>query len=59
MAVRWCEIVGETCTTKPKSPMDADAWRRESERRRKADQRIADAKADCARKVQRIRRDSA
>lgn len=57
--MRWCEIVGETCTTKPKSPMDADAWRRESERRRKADQRIADAKADCARKVQRIRRDSA
>lgn len=55
--MKWREIIGATGTIKPKVRLDTKAWRRESERRRKVNQRMAHAKADCARKVARIRRD--
>ncbi|MDO9714291.1 hypothetical protein [Paracraurococcus lichenis] len=49
------EIVEETGTTKPKGPLDAEAWRRESERRRKLAQRISDTQADCTKKLNKLR----
>lgn len=49
--MRLREIIGETGTTKPKGPMDAEAWHRESERRRRFGQRVRDAQAACVKKV--------